>query len=113
MAEILSMFLGLQSLEDVFVRGRTVHMVGNGHRYYGNIECESAIEVMVEELSSPVDGVLGSMQEWALTVSIIPDEDMGRSGQERLHFRFTDRCQAESVREAFMQVSALVQGKQT
>lgn len=104
-----SMFLALQSLEDVYVRGRTVHLVGNGHRFYGNIECESAAEMTVGMLSRAVDGVLGSTLEWELRLVIVADADMGRNGEEHIQLRFTDRCQAESVRAAFVQVAALVQ----
>lgn len=105
-----SMLLAFHSLEDVYVRGRTVHLVGNGHRFYGNIECESAADLRVGELLETTRGVLEDAPEWEVRLEIAADADMGRSGLEHVRLRFTDRSQAESVREAFVQVAALVQG---
>lgn len=105
------MVLAFHSLEDVYVRGRTVHLVGNGHRFYGNIECESAVDLRVAEIVSLASGVLGNNQEWELRLEILADSEMGRTGREGVHLRFTDRLQAESVREAFMQVAERVRGQ--
>jgi hypothetical protein len=89
--------------------GRTVHLVGNGHRFYGNIECESAADLQVGDLLEVTAGVLENDPEWELCLAIVADADMGRSGREHIRLRFTDRSQAESVRQAFIQVAALVQ----
>lgn len=106
-----AMLIALHSLEDVYVRGKTVHLVGNEHRFYGNIECESAAGLRVDDLSRLLDGVLGQAQEWELRLEITADADMGKNGRERISLRFTDKIQAESVREAFIQVALLIQGK--
>jgi hypothetical protein len=105
-----SMLLALHSLEDVYVRGRTVHLVGNGHRFYGNIECESASDLLVGDLLEVTAGVLEDDQGWEVCLEIVADADMGRHGREHVRLRFTDRSQAESVREAFLRVAALIQG---
>jgi|GEM_PF-3991563 len=104
------MLLALRSLEDVYVRGKTVHLVGDGHRFYGNIECESAVAVQVGKVLETA-GVLRDDPEWELRLVIFADTDMGRNGRECIHLRFRDRSQAESVREAFAQVAALAQKK--
>ncbi len=103
-----SMLLALNSLEDVYVRGRTVHLVGNGHRFYGNIECESAVGLEVGNVLEPEDSAPKRGRQWEVRLQIQADADLSRDGQEQILLRFTDKAQAESVREAFLQVAGLV-----
>lgn len=100
------MLIVLQSLEDVYVRGRTVHLVGNGHRFYGNIECESAAGLNLGEVEGAVSGLLGEVPEWELRLEIRADTDMGRSGCERITLRFAKKDHVLAVRAAFLEVAA-------
>lgn len=106
MSDQHSMLIALQSLEDVYVRGRTVHLVGNGHRFYGNIECESAAGLDLGEVEGAVSGLLGEVPEWELRLEIRADTDMGRSGCERITLRFAKKDHALAVRAAFLEVAA-------
>lgn len=101
MTEPLSLVLGLDSLEDVYVRGRTVHLVDSGHRFYGNIECESAADVRVGEVHAAAQSVLQGagdsswhQTEWELGLEILADSEMGRKGRECILLRFTDKSRA-------------------
>ncbi|PTN36894.1 hypothetical protein [Desulfonatronum sp. SC1] len=105
-----AMLLAFRSLEEVYVRGRTVHFVGNGHRFYGNIECESASDVRVGSLAPLDDSVLGSGQEFGFQLELTLDEDMARSGRERVCFQFTDREEAAMVHQIFSEVAASIRG---
>lgn len=107
------MLLAFRSLEEVYVRGRTVHFVGNGHRFYGNIECESVSCLEVGPLTEGRDALLGSDQEWGFQLDLTLDEDMARSGRERIRFQFADREQAAMVHQIFCEVAASVQGATT
>ncbi len=104
------MLLAFRSLEEVYVRGRTVHFVGNGHRFYGNIECESVSDLRVGPLAPLEESMLGSGQEFGFQLDLTLDEDMARSGRERVCFRFTDRDQAAMVHQIFSEVAASVPG---
>lgn len=108
MTDRFSMLLALNSLEDVYVRGRTVHLVGNGHRFYGNIECESAAGLEVSNVLETDDGAQERNQQWEVRLHIQADADLGRKGREQILLRFTDKAQAELVREAFLRVASLV-----
>lgn len=103
-----AMLLAFRSLEEVYVRGRTVHFVGNGHRFYGNIECESVSDLRVGPLAPQEVSVLGSDQEWGFQLELTLDEEMARSGRERICFQFTDREQAAMVHQIFSEVAASV-----
>lgn len=102
------MLLAFHSLEEIYVRGRTVHFVGNGHRFYGNIECESLSCLQVSPLVSPNGTLLGGGQEWAFQLELTLDEDMARSGHERICFRFADQEQAAMAHQAFVDVAASI-----
>lgn len=108
MTDRFSMLLTLNSLEDVYVRGRTVHLVGNGHRFYGNIECESAAGLAVSNVLEPEDGAPEGDRQWEVRLQIQADAGLGRNGRELIRLRFMDKAQAELVREAFLRVAGLV-----
>ena len=105
-----AMLLAFRSLEEVYVRGRTVHFVGSGHRFYGNIECESVSDLQVGPLAPLEESVLGSDQEWGFQLDLTLDEDMARSGRERVRFHFADREQATMVHQVFIDVAASMRG---
>ncbi|WP_045220197.1 hypothetical protein [Desulfonatronum thioautotrophicum] len=109
-ADFCAMLLAFHSLEEIYVRGRTVHFVGNGHRFYGNIECESLSCLRVGSLSllPPNDTLLGGGQEWAFQLELTLDEDMARSGHERICFRFADQEQAAMAHQVFVDVAASI-----
>lgn len=102
------MLLALSSLEDVYVRGKTVHFVGDGHRFYGNIECESSVGLHVGNVLETEHDYHGFGRQWELRLEIQADADMSRQGRERILLRFSDKTQAQSVRDAFLQVAGLV-----
>ena len=108
-ADRLAMLLAFASLEEVYVRGRTVHFVGNGHRFYGNIECESVSGLDVDPLALQDGGVLGVGQEWGFQLELTLDEEMARSGRERIRFQFADREQAAMVHQIFVAVALAIQ----
>lgn len=99
------MRLAFASLEDVYLRGRTVHFVGNGHRFYGNIECESATALEVSPLEMAKPGILAGEPDWILQLDLTLDQDMGRSGSERIVLHFARHEQAQQVLEAFTEVA--------
>lgn len=104
----LVMLLAFSSLEEAYVRGRTVHFVGNGHRFYGNIECESISGLEVGPLAHQGDAVLGGGQEWGFQLELTLDENMARSGRERVRFHFLDREQAAMVHQIFVEVASTI-----
>jgi hypothetical protein len=106
-----AMLLAFRSLEEVYVRGRTVHFVGNGHRFYGNIECESVSDLRVGPLVPSEESALGSDQEWGFQLDLTLDEDMARSGRELVCFQFADREQAAMVHQVFIDVAASLHGE--
>jgi len=99
------MRLAFASLEDVYLRGRTVHFVGNGHRFYGNIECESSTALEVSQLEMAKQGILAGEPDWVLQLDLTLDQDMGRNGSERIFLHFAQHEQAQQVREAFTEVA--------
>ncbi|GAB6057193.1 hypothetical protein [Desulfonatronum parangueonense] len=103
-----TMRLAFHSLEDVYVRGRTVHFVGNDHRFYGNIECESAADLQVGDLTPERLGLLGTGGEWGFWIELTLDEAMARTGTERIRFHFTHRDQAMMAWEAFQSVAEAI-----
>ncbi|SDB47554.1 hypothetical protein SAMN05660653_02331 [Desulfonatronum thiosulfatophilum] len=105
MMDNYTMRLAFRSLEDVYVRGRTVHFVGNDHRFYGNIECESAADLQVSDVTPEPQGLLGAGDEWGFWIELTLDEEMARSGNERIHFHFKDKDQAMTAHEAFQGVA--------
>lgn len=103
-----TMLLAFRSLEEVYVRGKTVHFVGDGYRFYGNIECESASVVQVDEVLPREDSLLGAGREWGFWLTLTLDEEMAHTGQERIHFQFADQAQAVMVQKIFTEVATSI-----
>ncbi len=109
MMDNCTMRLAFRSLDDVYVRGKTVHFVGNDHRFYGNIECESAAELKVGDVTVQSQCLFGADEEWGFWLELTLDEDMARIGKERIHFHFKDKDQATLAHEAFHGVAIAIQ----